>query len=146
RFAQVHIVAALAEHARALHTGRPRTDGQDRARRSGLGELLRMPAAAVFLVCGGVLRADDGRAADLPTGDADVAADALANVLVATFLDLLGNERVRDRRTGEAEDIEAAFANARGHVVRTGFAADAQHGHLGNALAIVGPVALVPCL
>ena len=59
----------------------------------GLLELLGMPAAPVLLAGGRVLRADDRRASDLP-GDADVAADALADVVEPALVDLLREERV----------------------------------------------------
>ena len=64
----------------------------------GLLEPLGMPAAPVLLAGGGVLRADDRRTAGLPARDADVAPDALADVVESTLVDLLGEERIRDRR------------------------------------------------
>src|SRR5207253_3538114 len=65
---------ALAENHRALHPSRSSPDDEHVVVGVlGRVELLRMPAATVFLACGRVLRADHRRAADLPPGDADVA-------------------------------------------------------------------------
>jgi hypothetical protein len=98
---------ALAEDLRALHAGRARADDEHALLSvGGLVELLGVPAAAVLLAGGGVLRADHRRAADLPPRDALVAADALADVLEAALLDLLGEEGVGDRRPGGADDVE----------------------------------------
>ena len=93
--------AALAEHHRALHPGRPGADDEHVVVGVlGRVELLRVPAAAVLLAGGRVLRADQRRAADLPARDADVAADALADVVEPALLDLLRQERIGDRRAG----------------------------------------------
>jgi hypothetical protein len=68
-----------------------------------------MPPAAIFLADGDVLRAHDLTA--LPElGHADVAADALADVLDAPFRDLGRQEWVGDRRTRRADDVEHAGA------------------------------------
>ena len=49
-----------------------------------------------------------GAAADLPTRDADVAADALADVVESALLDLLRQERIGDRRPRGADDVALA--------------------------------------
>ena len=81
-----------------------------------LRELLRMPAAAIFLADGHVLSAHD-LAALLELRHADIAADALADVLDAPFGDLGGQERIRDRGAGGADDVEHAGAYQCDHVV-----------------------------
>ena len=45
-------------------------------------------------------------AAGIEPRDADVAADALADLVETTFLDLLRQERVGDRRPGRADNVE----------------------------------------
>ena len=101
--------AALAQHERALHPGGAGADHQHIVvgvcRRL---EPLGVPAAAVLLAGGRVLGADHRRAADLPARDADVAADALADVVEAALVDLLRQERVGDRRPRSADDVELA--------------------------------------
>ena len=92
--------AALAEHGRALHPGRPGADHEHSAIGVG-GRLkpLRMPAAAVLLAGRRVLGAAEVAAPDRARV-AGVAADALAHLVVAALLDLAGQERVGDRRPG----------------------------------------------
>src|SRR5580658_9577539 len=60
------------------------------------GNALRVPAAAPLLADGRVL-CTAHRHAVVPTRDADVAADALADVLFASGVDLRRQERVGDR-------------------------------------------------
>ena len=110
RLDEVHAAhAALAEHHRALHPGRPRADHEHVVVGVlGAVELLGVPSAAVLLAGRRVLGANERRAADLPPRDADVAADALADVLEATLVDLLRQERIRDRRAARGDDVELA--------------------------------------
>ena len=139
----MHVVAALAEHARTLHAGGPGTDHEDRARIRRLLELLRVPAAPILFHRGGVLGADERRPADLPARNAHVAADALADVVEAAFLDLIGQEGVRNRGPGGADDVRLAGGNDLCHVVGAGHAADAEHRHVGDALHVLDPGLLV---
>ncbi len=120
--------AAPAEHHRALHPGRAGADHEHVVLRvrSRL-EALRMPAAAVLLARGRVLRADQRRSADLPARDADVAADALADVVEAALVDLLRQERIGDRRPTGGDDVELAGVDRVGHRVGIRPAADAEH-------------------
>src|SRR5205809_1066495 len=81
---------APAEDHRALHPSRAGADHEHVVLRVRGGlEALRVPTAAVFLARGRVLRADQRRPADLPARDADVAADALADVVEPPLVDLL---------------------------------------------------------
>ena len=86
---------------------------------------LRMPAPPPLLAHRRVLRAADRRDREV-AGHADVAADALADVLEPAFLDLLRQERVGDRRPGRADDVEDA-ARPPDHRVGRGEAPDADH-------------------
>src|SRR5262249_62347022 len=99
------------EHARALHPGRSCSDDEDvelgRARRR---IALRVPTAAVLLAHRRVLHAAEPDGAGLHR-DAEVRARALANVAVATLLDLPRQERVggrRPRRAPPGPDARAA--------------------------------------
>ena len=120
-------IAALHQHARGLASRRPGADHKNGFVGLRRRELLGVPAAAVFLARGCVLGADHRRAADLPARDADVAADAGPHVVEAAFLDLLRQERVRDRRAGAADYVQFAVADDLGHLLGIGEAADAQH-------------------
>ena len=92
--------AALAEDDRALHPRRARADDEHVAVAVVCRlEALRVPAAAVLLARRRVLGAADVVAL-LGLHDANVAADALAHLAVAAFLDLPREEGVGDRRTG----------------------------------------------
>src|SRR5680860_147737 len=96
-----------------------------------------MPAAAVFLAGGGVLRADHGRAADLPARDADVTTDAHADIVDAAFINLAGQPGIGDARARRADDVELAGTDHLGHFFGIGEATDTQHrflGHLFNEL------------
>ena len=79
---QSHLVAALAERLRGLQPGRAGADDQDGLLALLRPDELRVPAPAPFLPHGRVLGAADGRHGEI-AGDADVAADALADVLRA---------------------------------------------------------------
>ena len=127
--------AALAEDHRALHAGRPGADDEHvvvGVRR--FREPLRMPAAAVLLARSRVLRADQRRPADLPARDADVAADALADIVEPSLVDLLRQERVGRRRPAGGDDVELALVDRLGHQVRVRPAADPEHRLLGHRL------------
>src|SRR6202163_2501744 len=127
-FAKVHHIAALAQNARALHARGSAAHHQNRAGPGGLREFFRMPAAPVFLADGHVLRAHD-LAALLEFRHADIAADALADVLEPGFGDLGRQERISDRGARGADDVEHARTDQTDHVVRAGEAAVADHGY-----------------
>src|SRR5947208_10918199 len=93
-----------------------------------------MPAAPVLLAGRRVLRADGRRAADLPARDADVAADALADVVEPALVDLLRQERVGDRRTTGRDDVELARVDRIDHQIRAREAAHAEYGLLRDLL------------
>src|SRR5258708_39496655 len=89
RVIEMHGVAALHQHPGALAAGRSGADHQYGIVGPALRELLRMPAAPIFLARGGVLRANHRRAADFPTRNANIAYDSDADFVVAAFFDLL---------------------------------------------------------
>jgi hypothetical protein len=87
---------------------------------------LGVPAAPPFLAHGRVLRAAD-RARPRVAGDADVAADALADVVETAFLDLVRQERVGDGRARRADQVEHAAPHGRDHRIGRGVAPHADH-------------------
>ena len=89
-----------------------------------------MPAAPIFLADGHVLRAHD-LAALLEFRDADVAADALADVLEPSFRDLGRQERIGDGGARGADDVEHAGPDQRHHVVRAREPSVADHRNAG---------------
>src|SRR6185312_5389016 len=93
RFGQAHFITALAQRPRGLQPARAAADHQHARRRAFRRDALRVPALAPFLAHGRVLRAADRRDGHV-AGDADVAADAFADVVDAAFLDLPRQERV----------------------------------------------------
>ena len=107
RVRQHDLVAAMAERLRGLQPGGAGADHQD-LRVGGLpADPLRVPAPAPLLAHGRVLGAAQRRDRAV-AGHADVAADALADVLVPALLDLLGQERIGDRRAGGADEVQDA--------------------------------------
>src|ERR1700683_4150973 len=118
-FAQVHGVAALTQDSRALHPRGTAADDQHAAGVSRAVEFLRMPAAPVLLADGYILRAHD-LAALLELRHADVAADALADVLHPALGDLGRQKGIGNGRTRGADDVEHAGANQSDHVVGAG--------------------------
>ena len=124
---------APRERQRALHAGRAATDHERVEAGPELRKPLRMPAAAVLLACGRVLGAADVAAA-VGLGDAHVAADALADLVDASLVDLARQERVGDRGPGGADQIPHAAADDLGHQIGVGQPADA-HDRLRGRLA-----------
>ena len=139
-----HLVTLLAEHARALEAGGPRTDHQHRVRRRRLRHAFRMPSTPPLLAHRRVLRAPD-RHEPAVRRDADVAPDALADVVHTPRADLVRQERVGDRRPRRADQVEDAAPNGRDHRVGTRVAADTDH-RLGRERLHEGAVALLVAL
>ena len=83
-----------------------------------------MPTATPLLAHCRVLRAAD-RGRSRVGRDADVAADALANLVVPALLDLCGKEGVGDRGPRRADQVEDAFLDHPDHRVRRREPADA---------------------
>ncbi len=138
--------AALAEHDRALHARGARADDEDVAVAVLRGlELLGMPAAAVLLARGRVLRAAEV-VAPLGLHHADVAADALAHLAVAPLLDLLGQKWVGDGRARRPDQVPRARADDLRHAVGVGQAADADDRLRGRLPYVLGPLELVALL
>ncbi len=135
--------SASGEHDRALHPGRSSADDEDPAVGiQGWFDVLRVPPAPVLLAGGGVLRAGNViHRAD--AGDADVAADALADLCGSSVLDLLGQERIRDCRPCPADQVADAAPDELGHPVRIGQALHEHHRLFGHAPHLARPVELV---
>src|SRR3546814_4176361 len=85
-----------------------------------------MPAALPLLAHGRVLGAADRRG-HLVAGDADVAADALADVVDAPVLDLLRQEGIGDRGARGADHVHDALLHDAHHGVRRGVARSEEH-------------------
>ncbi len=105
-----------------------------------------MPSAAPLLAHRRVLGAAD-RGRRPVAGDADVAADALADLLEPALLDLHRQERVGDRRPRGPDQVEHAVPDEPDHRVGRGEPADAYDGLRGELLeaaeVLLGP-GLVP--
>src|ERR1700683_5179825 len=125
------LIAAPPERERTLKTGRSRSHDQNRGIAAGGGDALGMPSAAPLLPDGRVLRAAH-RDTIVPAGDADVAADAFADVLLAALVDLQRQEGIGDGGSRGADQIEHAAPDLTDHGVRRGEAADPDHGLLGD--------------
>ncbi|MPL80185.1 hypothetical protein SDC9_26081 [bioreactor metagenome] len=126
-----HVIAAQGERAGSFQPGRPRADDQHVAAVALRVHLLGVPTLAPFFHEGRVLRA----AADAHrhvAGDADVAADAFADVLDPAFLDLLRQEGIGDRGPGAADEIEHTLPHQPRHHIGRGEAADADDGARGQ--------------
>ena len=119
---------ALAEHHGALHAGGPGADHEHVVVGVlGSRELLRVPAAPVLFAARRVLCAPDRRSPDLPARDADVAADAFADVVEAALLDLPREKGIGDGGTGGADDVALAGADHLDHEVWVREPADVHH-------------------
>ena len=81
-----------------------------------------MPSLAPLLAHRRILRATD-RSARHVAGDADVASDALADIVEASLLDLPWQERIGDARPRRADHVEHAASDLIDHCVRRGEAA-----------------------
>src|SRR3954454_3446025 len=104
-----------------------------------------MPTAPIFLEGRRILRANDG-AAKIETRDADVAADAFADVLDAALVNLARQPRVGDRRAGTADDVERARPDDAHNLFGFGYADGADQRNLGYALDLSFPGRLVVAL
>src|SRR6202030_1214993 len=141
-----HGIAACHQHPRAFGAGRAGTHDQYGVVGAAFRKFLRMPAAPIFLAGGGVLRADHRRAADLPARNADVAADADADVVVAALFDLLRQPRIGNGRPRRADDIGDALGHDLRHFFRVSEAPHAEHRLFGHLLDEARPWHLVTLL
>src|SRR2546423_314966 len=121
-----HLVTAPAERQRALEACGTRADHQNRGRTARRGDALGVPPATPLLADRRVLSAAHRHRVG-PARDADVAADALADVLLAALVDFPGKERIRDRGSRRADQVEHAAFDLTDHGVRGGETADADH-------------------
>src|ERR1044072_8528393 len=92
------------------------------------------PPAALPPPGGRFRREEPGGPADLPARDADVAADALADVVEPALVDLHREERVGDGRAAGGDDVKCAVVDRLDHEVGAGEPADAEHRLLRDAL------------
>ncbi len=126
-FGQHHLVAAPPQHHGRLESGRTGAHHQDALVGMAPPDALRVPAAAPFLAHRRVLgTADDGRC--MVARHADIAADALADVLDPALVDLARQEGIGDGRARRADEVEHTLAHHAHHGVGRGEAAHAHHG------------------
>ena len=126
RFGQRHVVAALARRAGCLQSSRSGADDQHTLLAAGDGHPFRMPASAPFFGHGRILRAAD-RYAQLVGRKADVATDALADILGPPRIDFRRQKRVGDRRARGPDQVQHPAAHHRCHRIGAGEPADADH-------------------
>ncbi len=136
-------IAALHQNTCAFRTGRAGADDQHVMLRLGGFELLRMPAAAIFLACRGVLRADERNTTHLPARDADVTADARPDVVDAAFIDLARKPGISDRGTSRADDVDNSRLDDLQHLFRIIVAANADNRFLRCLFNVLDPVVFV---
>ena len=77
-------------------------------------------------------------------GHTDIAANALANLVFATFVDFPWQKRIRDRRSGRADKIEYAALDLADHFIRRCKATDTNYGFRGQRLYETVPRFLRP--
>ena len=113
----MNFVPTLPERTRDFEARRSRTHNENAGIRLLRRNALRMPALAPFLAHRWILRAADRRNGHVAR-HADVAADALANVVDAAFLDLLWQKRIGDRRSRGANHVQYAAPDLIDHRIR----------------------------
>src|SRR5262249_24396766 len=124
RFGEHHLVAALAERTGTLEAGGATTDDENPIVGSLRGHSLGVPSFSIFFAHRRILGAADGYREEV-AGDADIAADALTDLVDAPFLDLLREKRIRDRGACGADEIEKTALYHRRHRVGRSETADA---------------------
>ncbi len=133
RLGDRHIIAAQGQGPRRFEASRAGAYDQDILARPLGVHPLGMPAAPPFLHPCGVLRAA-AHALGHVAGDADIAADAFADVLYPALFDLFGQEGIGDRGPRTADEIERPLPDHPRHHIGAGEAADA-HDRLARKLA-----------
>ena len=116
RLGERHAITALAKGAGAFQAGRSRTHHEDTAVAPLGRNSLGMPSAAPLLAHGRVLSAADRYALGIGR-HADIAADALADLVDPAFLELPGQKRIGDGRPRRADEVEDAVADLAHHGV-----------------------------
>ena len=124
RLGQGDLVTALTERPRGLEPRGPRADDQHATVRAPGRDVLGMPSAAPLLANRRVLGTSQRRD-DVFAGQTDVAGDAFAYVVLASFLDLARQERIGDARARGADQIQHAAPDLADHGVGRGKPADA---------------------
>ncbi len=101
---QDDVIPALTKRPRGFQTRRSCADDQNFICGFFRRDDFRMPAASPFLAHAWVLRTADGNVARVAC-DADITADALADVFEAVFFYFVGQERVSDAGTRRANEV-----------------------------------------
>ena len=145
RLGQGHAVPPPPQRHRGLQPGRAAADDQHRVIRTAVGHHLGVPKVAAFLHHRRVLRAAD-RDECVLAAQADIAADAFADVLRAALGDLEGQERVGNRRAGGTDKVENPARDLADHRVRRREPAHAHHRFAGDLLDELHKGFLIPFL
>ena len=117
-------MTALAQGTGCFKASGARANNEDVADVSGGTDLLGVPAAPPFFSHGGVLGAADG-GHGVVTGDADIAADAFADVVKPAFFDFLRQEGIGDGGPRGTDHIHDALFDNPHHGVGRSIAANA---------------------
>ena len=120
-------IAPLTKSASAFEAGRPRADNENIVLRSLGSDFFGMPATPPLLARRGILGAADRRV-NIFRGHADIAANALAYVLVPPLFDFPGQKGSGDRRPCRADEIENSPLDLGNHCIGRSEAAGADHG------------------
>src|ERR1700692_4073800 len=85
-----------------------------------------MPIAAPLFARGRILGTAHGHAV-VPARDADVAADAFADLVLSALVDFIRQKRICDGGSGAADQIEDAAPYLRDHYIGRSETTDAHH-------------------
>ena len=124
---QHHVIAAPRQCQCRFKPGRPCPNDQNLFGRMPRGDDLGMPALAPLLAHGRVLGAAQMHRLVVRRA-ADVAADALADLILASLGNLGWQERIGNRRPRRANEILNAALDLAHHRIGRGEAPDAHHG------------------
>ena len=113
----MHLVPALPQRARDLEPRRAGANHENARLRLLRRDALRMPALPPLFAHRRILRAPNRRDRHV-TRYADVAADALADVVDPSFLDLLRQKRICNRWSRRSDHIEHTAPDLIHHRVR----------------------------
>ena len=132
-FGQGHFVAALAKPHRRFETGGASANDQDLFVGPFQRYVLRVPALPPFFSHRGVLGATD-RCACLVADVTNVATDALADFVITSLCDLLGQERIGNGGACRTDEIDDALSNQPQHRLGRGKTSHADDRFVGHAL------------
>ena len=136
RLRECHVVPALAQGNGCFEPSRPGPDDEHRLVGALLRDLLWMPAAPPLLPHGRVLSAAN-RVVHLIACVADVAADALADLVFSAFIDLVRQEGVGNGGASASDQVDNTLIHHAQHAVRRGKAPYADYRLVRQLLHVV---------